>query len=127
VADEYDWKVALDAIFDTEPINGPLNTAIDILHLFIQGQRKLVGIARVLPGAWTDIEPGQTCTVDEIADVLFGIPSGKLFPDYIQEVAVVFNQAGVAGNEEDQDASVGRVESWRRNGILDFVGADHCM
>jgi hypothetical protein len=45
VANEYDWKVALDAIFDTEPINGPLNTAIDILYLFIQGQGEILSLA----------------------------------------------------------------------------------
>jgi len=78
-----------------------------------------------LPGSWADFESGQACTMDIVANVIFRISSGKLSPNDIQEEAVVFNQAGVAGNEEDQDASVGRVESWRRNGILDFVGADH--
>jgi hypothetical protein len=78
VADEYDWKVTLNAVSDTETVNSTLNAAIDILYLFIQGQRELVRISQSLPGALADIESGQACTVDVVADVLFGFPSDKL-------------------------------------------------
>jgi hypothetical protein len=45
MADEYDWKVALDTVSDTESINGSLNAAVNVLYLFIQGQREVLGLA----------------------------------------------------------------------------------
>jgi hypothetical protein len=125
VADEYDWKIALDAVSDTEMVNSAFKAAVDIVYLFIQGQREALDLAWDLSRSWADIESGKACTMDVVADVVFGFPSSKLFPDDVQEGTVVFNQARVAGNEEDQDAFVGRIRCWRRNGILDLVGADH--
>jgi hypothetical protein len=125
VADEYDWKIALDAVFDTEMVNSAFNAAVGIVYLFIQGQREALDLAWDLSRSWADIESGKACTMDVVADVVLGFPSSKLFPDDVQKVAVIFDQTRVAGNEEDQDAFVSRIRDWRRNGILDLVGTEH--
>jgi len=126
VADEHDWEFTLNAVSDTETINSALNAAIDILYLFVQGEGEVLDFAWGLPGFCFDIKSGQVCTVNVIAGVLFRLPRGKLSSDNIQEVAVVFNQAGVAGDEEYQDVLVGYVGVWRRYGILDLTGTSHC-
>ena len=125
MTNEYDWKVARDAVSDTEAVDSTFHAAIDILHLFIQGQREVLGLSWNLSGSWADIESGQACTMDVVADVVFRVLSDELLPDDVQKVAVVFDQAGVAGNEEDQDAFVGRIRCWRRDGIFNLIGADH--
>lgn len=78
-----------------------------------------------LPGSRADIESSQARTVHVVTDILLRLSSDELFPDDVQELVVVFDQARIPGYEKDQDAFVGCIWSWRRDFILDLIGTDH--